>query len=308
MQSVVCVGSALVDELYFCNERVITGTSNPAVVTKSVGGVLTNVAFHLSYLGVKVDYVTIVGDDSDGEWILNTLSKSGVTIDSVGKVNESTGKYVSFLNEDGSLHAAACVDICEKYLDENFLKEKIKKIEDADIIICDTNISKHTIKWLIEFAKKENKILIIEPVSVAKSKKLSNLDLNDVFMITPNEDELVSIMSSDVIDSNAIKCFIIEKGLRNIWLRKGSSGSAMINSLNQASVNAKKIKVIDSTGAGDAALAGWVAAYLNNFDTLKCIQIGHSLAFEVLQVKGSVKHDINFSELLELNNKHYPDE
>ena len=308
MQSVVCVGSALVDELYFCNERVITGTSNPAVVSKSIGGVLTNVAFHLSYLGVKVDYITIVGDDSDGEWILNTLSKSGISIDSVGKVNDSTGKYVSFLNDDGSLHAAVCVDICEKYLDVNFLKEKIKKLEAANIIVCDTNISKNTIQWLIEFAKQNNKTIIIEPVSVAKSKKISDLDLNEVFMITPNEDELVSIMSSEVNDSNAISDFISEKGLRNIWLRKGSSGSAMINRLDQTSVTANEIKVIDSTGAGDAALAGWVAGYVNNFESLKCIQLGHTLAFEVLQTKGAVKHDINFSKLLELNHKYYPNE
>lgn len=308
MQSVVCVGSALVDELYFCNERVITGTSNQAVVSKSIGGVLTNVAFHLSYLGVKVDYISIVGDDSDGEWILNTLSKSGISIDAVAKVNDSTGKYVSFLNDDGSLHAAVCVDICERYLDENFLNQKIKKLQEANIILCDTNISKNTIQWLIDFAKQNNKTIIIEPVSVAKSKKISDLDLNEVFMITPNEDELVSIMSSEVNDSNVITDFISEKGLRNIWLRKGASGSVMINRLTQTSVSANKIKVIDSTGAGDAALAGWIAAFLNNLDTLKCIQFGHSLAFEVLQVKGSIKHDINFYKLLELNNKYYPNE
>lgn len=308
MQSVVCVGSALVDELYFCHEKVIKGTSNPAVVSKSIGGVLTNVAFHLVYLGVKVDYITIVGDDADGEWILNALSKSGISVDATGKVNDSTGKYVSFLNDDGSLHAAACVDICEKYLDVNFLKDKINSLESSDIIICDTNICKKTIQWLIDFAKQKNKTIIIEPVSVAKSKKLSDLNLKDVFMITPNEDELISVMSSNVNDLYDITDFILNKGLRNIWLRKGSSGSMLINSLNHMKVTAADIKVVDSTGAGDAALAGWIAGFVNNFEPLKCIQLGHTLAFEVLQLKGAVKHDINFSRLLELTHKYYPNE
>lgn len=308
MQSVVCVGSALVDELYFCNEKVITGTSNPAVLSKSVGGVLTNVAFHLSYLGVNVDYITIVGDDTDGDWILSTLSKSGISIDAVGKVNDSTGKYVSFLNDDGSLHAAVCVDICEKYLDERFLNQKIKKLEDADIIICDTNICKNTIQWLIDFAKQNNKIIIIEPVSVAKSKKLSNLDLNEVFMITPNEDELISItgLADDKLEESM--SLLMDKGIKNVWLRRGSLGSILLNRLNNIKMNTVEINVIDSTGAGDAALAGWITGFVNQFDDLVSLQLGHSLAFEVLQIKGAVKHDINFSNLLELNNKYYPNE
>lgn len=308
MQTVVCVGSALVDELYFCNEKVITGTSNPAVVSKNIGGVLTNVAFHLAYLGVKVDYITIVGDDTDGEWILNTLSKSGISVDAIGKVNDSTGKYVSFLNDDGSLHAAACVDICEKHLDVNFLKENINKLEGADIIICDTNICKNTIQWLIEFAKKNNKKIIIEPVSVAKSKKLSDLNLNEVFMITPNEDELISI--TGLADNNFEEgmSLLIDNGIKNIWLRRGSIGSILKSKLNNIKLNAVEIDVIDSTGAGDAALAGWIAGFVNNFEPLKCIQIGHTLAFEVLQLKGAVKHDINFSKLLELNHKYYTNE
>lgn len=308
MQSVICVGSALTDELYFSKESVITGTSNPASVSKNIGGVLSNIVYHLSYLGVQIDYITVVGNDSDGKWIKDEFKKLNLNPENIHQVDDTTGKYVSFLNPDGSLHAAVCVDICEKYITPDFLNNKIKNLEQADIIVCDTNISPASIQWLINFAQNNNKLLIIEPVSVSKSKKLIGLNLNKVFMITPNEDELSSITGNSNQGIAEIQNYISEKEVKNIWLRKGAAGSIFINKTNAVSLVAEEIKITDSTGAGDAALAGWIAGYVNQFNELKCIQLGHCLAYEVLQLKGAVKHDITFSKLLDAHQKYYPNE
>ena len=307
MPSVICIGSALIDELYFCNENVIAGTSNPANLSRNIGGVLTNVAFHLAYLDVDIEYITVLGNDVEGQWVKDELNKAGIKIENIALVNDSTGKYVSFLNADGSLHAAACVDVCEKYLNPSFLEGKVETLLTGDIIITDTNISIESIKWLIDFSTIHHKTLIIEPVSVAKSRKLAALDIQNVFMITPNEDELFSIcQNTKEKESDMIKT-LLSRGVQNIWLRKGASGSIKYNNEKEISLAAVKIEIIDSTGAGDAALAGWIVGYVNNYNELECLQLGHTLAFEVLQIKGAVNHHIKFSSLLESRNKYYKD-
>jgi sugar/nucleoside kinase (ribokinase family) len=55
--------------------------------------------------------------------------------------------------------------------------------------------------------------------------------------------------------------------------------------------------VIDSTGAGDAALAAWIYGYIQGESSLQCIRFGHALAAEVLQQKGAVVHDITPEKL-----------
>ncbi len=307
MPSVICIGSALIDELYFCDEQVILGTSNPANLSRNIGGVLTNVAFHLAYLDIDVEYITVLGEDAEGKWVKDELKKAGIKIENIASVNDPTGKYVSFLNADGSLHAAACVDVCEKHLTPLFLEEKAVHLLAADIIVTDTNISIESIKWLIDFSTTHNKILIIEPVSVVKSRKLATLDIKNVFMITPNEHELFSISpNSNTKESDVIES-LLSRGVKNIWLRKGVLGSVRYNNENQLSLGVEKISIVDSTGAGDAALAGWLTGYINNYTELTCLQLGHTLAFEVLQIKGAVKHDITLSSLLESRNKYYND-
>ena len=95
---VICIGSALVDELYFCKENAIAGTSNPAISKKFPGGVISNIARHLALLEIPVELITVLGNDADGNWLKDQLVKDGVEMKNSFMINDNTGKYVSFLN------------------------------------------------------------------------------------------------------------------------------------------------------------------------------------------------------------------
>ncbi len=305
--SVIIIGSALVDELFFCDELVIAGTSNPAIVKRNVGGVVSNIAQHLALLELPVEFITVLGNDADASWIKSSFNQIGINSSNSLFVEDNTGKYISILNPDGSLFTAACVDICGKYLSPEFLEIKSDLLKTAEVIIADTNIEIATIHWIIDFAKKNNKRLIIEPVSVAKARKLSSLNLNGLFMVTPNEDELSSLCINKSNDEMAMIDELLSRGVLNVWLRKGAEGSVIYNKNGQLRLNVPEINIVDSTGAGDAALAGWVTALMNNFDELKCLQAGHTLALEVLQIQGAVKHDITKLNFLTAIKTYYKD-
>ncbi len=306
--NIVCIGSALIDELFFCEDKPILGTSNPARSIKKTGGVMTNIARHLALLNHKVTYLTALGNDEDALWLKQKLQQDGICMKYSRSEEEETGKYLSILHPDGSLFTAACADSCAKYIDINYLIENTEILKEADLIVTDTNIDSKALQWLIDFCNQSNLSLIVEPVSVAKAAKLRPLHTNGLFMITPNEDELKALTLHQNNSANEIISALLENGIKFIWLRKGSEGSVLYSKECTLSLPACSIDVKDSTGAGDAALAGWISAFTKSADLNYCLKTGHALAYEVLQIKGAVLTDLNPEKLNLIVDKYYPNE
>ena len=273
---VICIGAALVDELFFCMDNTVAGTSNPAILKRYAGGVAGNIARHLAMLGIPVDLITVLGNDADGHWLKNECNQNGIGTDHILWVNDSTGKYASVLNADGSLYVAACTDPCGKYLDVAFLQQPEHFLSTATLIIADTNLPADTVQWLASFCRKMNIILLVEPVSVVKAKKLAEADLTGIFMLTPNEDELPSLCKQ--VHQHITESIeeLHQRGVKKIWLRKGADGSEIFGKDSNLSLHAPSITIKDSTGAGDAALAGWAAAWYMGMDEQQCLRAGHA--------------------------------
>ena len=304
---VICIGAAMVDELFFCQQTAIAATSNPAILQKSAGGVVSNIAQHIGLLQIPVLLLTVLGKDSDGEWLENVCKMRGVDTEWVLKVDEPTGKYVSIIQPDGSLYTAACADISGKYLTPQFLLSHNSFLKNASFIIGDTNITIEALNWLSEFCLQHNIKLIVEPVSVEKAKKLSLVNLSGIFMLTPNEDELPSLCLEE--HNNPEKCIkeLLQRGVEYVWVRKGKNGSEIYNKKGSIQLGTEDIQMLDSTGAGDGALAGWVAANHLGLSQMKCLQAGHSMAYEVLQVKGAIIESLSKKTFTQLIQKYYPD-
>ncbi len=304
---VICIGATLIDELFFCKEEAVAATSNPAFVKRAAGGVVCNIARHLGLLNIPVELISIVGNDTDGNWLRSEIEKCNVGTQHLIEVDTPTGKYVSILNKDGSLFAAACSDVSVEYLIPQTLKQYETFLSTASTIVSDTNLSVEAISWLSAFCKEKNIRLIIEPVSVIKAKKLAIADVSGIFMVTPNEDELPHLSSTGSLQTEVLLEDIINRGVGNVWLRKGCRGSSIYQKENAVDLSAANISVMDTTGAGDAALAGWIAADYLGLQALKCLQAGHALAFEVLQIKGAILENINQQKLFSSIQKYYPD-
>ena len=305
-KSVLCIGATLVDELYFCENNIIAASSNPAQKATSIGGVISNIAQHLALLEVKPAIITAIGNDADGVYIKDSFLKRGIVCDQSIIADATTGKYVSILQPDGNLYVAVCEDNCGKYISVAYLETKTEYINSFDLLIIDTNLENKTIQWLIHFAKNHNKQLIIEPVSVAKAAKLEALDLNGVFMITPNEEELTAMCGTDTLKEQQLTS-LFDRGLKTIWLRKGEKGSVLFTAEQSLTLSVPSIQIVDSTGAGDAALAGWIFGYVNGEDEMTCLQLGHTLALEILKSKGTVDASLAPSTLYKYKKTYYND-
>ena len=109
-KSVLCIGASLVDELYFCENNIVSNSSNPAQKSTSIGGVSSNIAQHLALLEVNPAIITAFGNDADGLYIKDSFLKKGIACDQSIVADDTTGKYVSILQPDGNLYVAVCQD------------------------------------------------------------------------------------------------------------------------------------------------------------------------------------------------------
>jgi pseudouridine kinase len=304
-KTVLCIGATLVDELYFCEQHCLPNTSNPAVKTTSIGGVISNIAQHLGLLNLNPSLITALGTDAEADYITKNLNQKGISLTQSVIAEDTTGKYVSILNPDGNLVTAVCQDISSTYLTPTFLETKTDFIKGFDLLLIDTNIPAASIQWLIDFTNKNQQKLIIEPVSVAKATKLASLNLEGVFMITPNEDELSAIANLKTTEEVDLVQSLFLRGVQQVWIRKGNQGSVICKPQQSLALGVPEITISDSTGAGDAALAGWVFGHINQENEQTCLELAHTLALEVLQTKGAVITTINSETIYQIKTTYY---
>lgn len=303
---VICIGAALVDELFHAKEELLIATTNNAVVTKTAGGVSRNIANQLAILGVPVQLITVVGNDSDGDWLRNDCTKAGVKLDATIIREGLSGKYTGILNVDGSLFSAFLTNAATDMITPEHLQKNIELLKTASYLLVDANISVISVGWLLNFSKEYGIPLIIEPVSVPPARKFKNESLDGLYLITPNEDELPVLCEDPEAMTQQQVDHLFSKGVNNVWLHNGKHGSVLYTKEKATSLHAPQIEVVDCTGAGDGSLSGFLLGKHLGWSDFDCLRLAHTLSAEILQVNGAIAKHLNQEKLLGLVNKYYP--
>ena len=180
------------------NQNPSRGTSNPAIITQSPGGVGRNVATALHYCGIDTRLCSVVGDDSDGSSVLDSIRQNGMDMTGLRiakSKNESTGRYVAFNDMSKSLYTAmADMRILESggptHL-KTFWEPMMKTYRPAWLII-DANWDTSTISKWSEAGRAAGAMIAYEPVSAPKSTRiLFSGHLRVADLATPNIQELL---------------------------------------------------------------------------------------------------------------------
>ena len=303
---VICIGAALVDELFHATGELLLATTTDATVTKTAGGVSRNIAHQLALLGVPVQLITAVGDDSDGDWLKQVCTSAGVKLDATITRKGLSGKYTGILNEDGSLYTAFLTNAANHLITPQHLEKHIDLLKTASYLLADANINVDTAEWLLAFSNETGIPFIIEPVSVPPAKKYRDANLLGLYLITPNEDELPVLCSEKAFFTQQQIEELLMRGVQNIWLHNGQHGSALYNKERSITLHAPSIEVVDCTGAGDGSLSGYILGrHLGKTDT-ECLKLAHTLSAEILQVNGAIATHLTQDKLLQLVTKYYP--
>jgi len=304
---VICIGAAFVDELFHMKEEMIMGSTVPASVTKTVGGVSRNIAHQLALLGVEVQLITVFGNDSDGDWLKQSCTKAGVKLDASITKEGLSGKYTAILNLDASLFTGFLTNAATHLITSQHLEKHKALLQTASYLLADANISVDAGEWLLAFTNETGIPLILEPVSVPPARKFKDINLSGLHLVTPNEDELPVLCSEKALFTQHQIEELINKGVENVWLHNGKLGSAIYNKERSITLHAPEIEIVDCTGAGDGSLSGFILGKTLGKEDVDCLKLAHTLSAEILQVNGAIATHLNQQTLLSLVSKYYPD-
>jgi pseudouridine kinase len=281
---IIVIGGANIDIKAQASGKHVAGTSNPGSVTVTPGGVARNIAHNLGSLGVNVALISAIGNDAAGEIAIAATSAAGVDLSLCLREDAATGSYVAVLDEKGELVSA----VNDMRILENLKPENIKPhraaLDVAKFIVADCNARPDLLDYLaLNFSDK----LIVEPVSVSKSQKLLTLlDRHEVFLATPNRDQLEAMTDTDDMDQACQN--LHERGLQNFVVHLGPEGAIISSGKGIKNIHAaSQAQVRDVTGAGDAAVAGLVYGLLKGYDLSKAAQFGQVAASLVVSSTAS---------------------
>jgi pseudouridine kinase len=260
----------------------------------------------LSILGAEVQLISVFGNDSDGDWLKQSCSAAGVKIDASITKEGISGRYTGVLNVDGSLYAAFLSNAAVEMVTPTHLEKHKDLLMRAQYIMADANTSVESMNWLLQFSKQTGIPFIVEPVSVPPAAKLKNMDLESLYMVTPNEDELPVMCSEKSFLTQLQVEELLKRGVQNIWLHNGKQGSAFYNKDKAITLHAPDIEVVDCTGAGDGSLSGFLLGKTLGRTDDECIKLAHTLSAEILQVNGAIVTHLSQEELLSRVSKYYP--
>lgn len=287
----MCVGALHWDVKARLTGQMIPGTSNPAVVSRTPGGVAGNIARTLARLGVPVSIVSVVGEDESGLGLVTRLAREGVNVDHVVTVSGApTATYTAVLNGDGSLAVGVADMAIYERLDANVVDPVVKLYGTGALWCADANPATGGLASLAAVAE----LLMLDPVSVAKAPRLLPL-LPGAAAIFPDAAEATAL--TGFVDTEEAATSLLRNGVERVVVTLGEQGVLIADPAGIVRrAPASHGPIADVTGAGDAMVAGYLAALARNEqDPVGWGLAAASLAVETLE---TVPLDLDVSRLL----------
>ena len=259
---------------------------------KVAGGSAANTIVGLSQLGLDTSYIGKVNNDLLGEFFINELNKNHVTFNNLNNIifnNLATGHCIVLVTPDGERTMNTYLGITE------FLSK-----DDLDIDILNNS------EWIylegyrydgvdsqlaFELAINETKtnegkiaLSLSDPFCIDRHrKKFLDIIENGIDLIFCNEKELMSLTEELNLNSALQKCTeyscevvctVAEKGVmikkEDFWIN----------------VPTDRVKIVDTTGAGDLFATGYLYGILNGHDPERSAFYANQCAGQVIQILG----------------------
>ncbi len=293
-KKVIVIGAAIADITGFSSKQLIKNDSNPGEIKFSSGGVGRNIAENLARLDCQVELITAFGNDVYAHGLKSHCQETGIQINnSLFSSESSTAIYMSMNNPDGNMAIAISDTKIIDELNPEFIALKKSIIESADCIVLDTNISEETLKYIAE--NFSHIPIFLDLVSTTKAKKAKSI-LNYIHTIKPNlieAEHLSGIKYEEAKDLDLMLKEFTNTGIQQVFISKGEEGCYFGNADLSGVVKGKKREIVNSSGAGDAFMAGLVFAFLNDYDLEESATFATALSLAALQSEEAVNPQLN---------------
>lgn len=311
MKKILCFGDCNLDILIPIKELPVKGGcsfSSSVIINHGGGG--GNVAVALHKLGFNITIISKLGKDIFGDFIKKYFEDMGINTKHLYFSDYSTGLTVGLISPDGEKRwiavrgDAADLHIKEKEINEI---ELLNFLYISGVVIAEGKESKETAIKLAERVFKSGGKVFLDPNLRLPEWKISK-EIKNAFehifkyinVFIPNQKELQLLGEDEDMKKSASN--ILQKGVQGIWVKKGNQGCSYFTKEKHFQLPAHEIKVIDTSGAGDAFDSAIIYGTLSGFKPEKCGEFAISFAETTVQKIGTTKALPNSIEINKLIN------
>lgn len=211
-----------------------------------------------------------------GDFITNSLSDLNVKSDFIKLDNGFTRINVKIKSDEETEINGGGPHISDEKLRELF--DKLSKLKEEDILVLAGSIPSTLKEDLYEKIMEHVKVNNVKVVVDATKNLLLNVLKYNPFLIKPNNHELeemfnVKLESIDDIVTYGKK--LQEIGARNVLVSRGKNGALLIAENKEVFIsNVPKGSVVNSVGAGDSMVAGFISGYINSNSYEEALKLG----------------------------------
>jgi len=301
-QPVLVLGAAGMDVVGRLQSGLKPASSNPARIRRSYGGVARNVAENLARLGQPVRLITVVGNDKNGEEILEHTAKAGVDVSAVLRSKDfPTGYYMGIIDKNGMLKFAVDDMRLMAKITTQYLKEHEDLFKSASMVFVDANLPVKTLRTASSLAGRAKIPICADTASFTLAERLIKF-LPKYHLLTANSKEAgvltgLSFEASDSETAMEAARNLVNLGVRIALVALAEYGVVYATSETTGHISAIRTRISDPTGAGDAMTAAVLFALLNNIDLDDAIRLGVSAASLTLRHPSSVYPDLSLEGL-----------
>lgn len=267
---------------------------------KRAAGAELNVATGLARLGLKVGWVSRVGNDSFGRYVLQQLAKEqidsrGVTTDEryatgfqlKSKVDDGTDPIVEYFRKGSAASHLSVEDFKEAY----FFSARHLHLSGVAAALSDSSLEllNHTARAM----KAKGKTISFDPnlrpvlwkSEAEMVKQLNQLALQADWVL-PGVKEGVILTGQKTPEG--IADFYLDKGVKTVVLKTGADGAWFKTASGEkGAVAAVKVdNVVDTVGAGDGFAVGVISALLEGKTLSQAVSRGNKIGSLAIQVIG----------------------
>jgi ribokinase len=220
--------------------------------TLTPGGKGANQAVAAARLGAEVTFVARVGADSFGTAALEQFRGEGIVTDYVTADAEAAHGVALILVDASGENAIAVAPGANRRLTAEDVQRAEPAFAACDGVLLQLEVPLEAVERAVSLAKQHGKTVLLNP---APYTALPDAILSHVDILTPNETEAEMLLGGGEAGLGGIAQTaeeLLRRGVGCVVVTLGKEGIFVVTPDEQYHVGGRKVKVVDTTAAGDA--------------------------------------------------------
>ena len=301
-----CVATALAEDAASMTKAVVLGSLNVDLVadvprppfegeslladsfTVVAGGKGANQACTLSRLGAESAVLGMIGKDGYGTMLKESLEKAGVDYSHLDEREDTpTGVAMISVYPNGN-NSIVSVLGANNRVDCDYIDRNLDLLKECDVFVLQLEVPLEAAAYAAKKAKEFGKLVVLDPAPAPEILPEGLLDAVD--LVKPNEVELSILTGIQEAEHHLAEAVGVLKqmGARDVLVTLGSKGSCV--SMPDGSIRmieAKKVKAVDTTAAGDAFTASVAIKLAEGKSLLEAAEFATGVSAIVVTRKGA---------------------